>query len=101
MRKRDREIYRLRDFPGPSEAFKVTIPAGEDFVIRSLDARYPQNSVQVFGSLSDDGRLAVQAGPFFEIELIGTNDERWRRRVAAEKKKKSNARKAKAVRRRG
>ena len=86
MRKREYETFRLSDFPGPSESFKVNIPAGEDFIVRLLGSRGHSTAVTVFGSLSNDGSLLAFAGRRIEIELIGTNNERWRRRVAAEKK---------------
>ena len=87
MAKAKRDIYRIGDVPGPSETFKVNVPARQDFIVRLLGSRGSSTSVTFLGSLKNDGRLLAFAGRRIEIELIGTNDARSERRVAAEKKK--------------
>jgi hypothetical protein len=78
-------VFRLGDFVGPSEAFKLRIPAGEDFIVRLVGCRGPSTAVTFLSSASKNGGLRAFAGRRIEIELIGTNADRWRRRVAAEK----------------
>lgn len=88
MAKAKRDIYRFGDVPGPSETFKVNVPAGEDFIVRLLGSRGGSTSVTFLGSLKKkDGGLLAFAGRRIEIELIGANEAQSERRVAAAKKK--------------
>jgi len=87
MAKAKRDIYRFGDVPGPSETFKVNVPAGEDFIVRLLGSRGVSTSVTFLGSLKNDGGLLAFAGRRIEIELIGANEAQSERRVVAAKKK--------------
>jgi hypothetical protein len=70
-----------------SPDFKVALPAHEDFIVRfrGRGAR-PKRTVFL---RSRDSSMTAFADRQFEIELIGTNAERWGRSVAAEKRAKS------------
>jgi hypothetical protein len=69
------------------ERRKVAIPAGEDFIVRCSG----RGGAQFFRN----GRAitAFAEGPI-EIELIGTNQERYKRATATERDKMSKGTKA-------
>ena len=67
--------------------FKVALPAHEDFIVRFRGGgARPKRMVFL---RSRDSSMTAFADRHFEIELIGTNAERWDRFVAAEKPAKS------------
>jgi hypothetical protein len=70
-----------------SADFKVALPAREDFVVR-FRGRGARTKRVVFLRAAD-GSMTAFADRQFEIELIGTNAERWDRSIAAEKRLKS------------
>jgi hypothetical protein len=70
-----------------SPDFKVALPAHEDFIVR-FRGRGARPKRVVF-LRSRDSSMTAFADRQFEIELIGTNAERWDRSVAAEKRAKS------------
>ncbi len=76
-----------------SADFKVALPAREDFVVR-FRGRGAQPKSVVF-LRSRDGNITAFADRQFEIELIGTNDERRDRFVATQNGAKSMSKKPK------
>lgn len=101
---REREIYRHPDelfkaafaagrisaMPKLMNSFKVSIPPNEDFVVRHRNRTGKVCFLRGLG-----GRMTVFADRQFEIELIGTNAERWDRFVGAQKQAKLMANKPK------
>ena len=78
MFKAPRAARRISALPKLSGNFKVPIPSDEDFVVR-----HRAGTAKVRFLRGRDGRMTAFADSPFEIELIGTNAERYARAVAA------------------
>jgi hypothetical protein len=66
---------RLSEMPELTDTWKADIPSDEDFVVRFCSRR-GTTSAALFVR-NEDGSLTGFLDSPFEIELIGTNAERW------------------------
>lgn len=77
---------RISRLPQLCPTFKVGLPVDEDFIVR-FRRHGARPIVATFVRNRYSGQICAFADRQVEIELIGNNDERWERFVAAERKK--------------